>query len=805
MAGGEFRRWCLGLAAGSALAAVIAPGVAQASPRDFRIPAKPLSEALIDFAVQADLSIDTRAARTCRRLGNAVSGRMEAQEALRRLLDGTGCGFERVGPRALRVVRLAPRPSAPPRPAPPPELPAVPVTVDDLIVTATRRPSVATRLPYAVSTVPGEVLVQQGVADAAEVALLTPSLTVTNLGTGRDKLIVRGLSDGGLTGQIQSTVGIYLDDVRLTYSAPDPELRLVDIRRVEVLRGPQGSLYGSGSIGGVFHMVTRKPQYSDWEAAASAELSFTSEGGFNYVAEGMANMPLFGDRAALRVVVYRDRQSGYIDNPLLGQEDVNATVRGGGRATLRVDLHPRWELTAGLVGQTISSSDSQYVQGGLPDLTRATRVAEPHHNDFSAGFLTLSGDMELARLRWTTAYVNHRFRTRYDASDALPAFGAPAGPAARWDERLSGATWQSEFNLMSPIGARFPWLMGAFVADGDQDLATRLRGAGDVYGETRTDHLSEVSLYGEASAPFGAWTLTVGGRYFWSGVETRSDIVQPGQGAAAFSGDLEESGFAPKVVVRYQFDDRLMVYAQAAEGYRTGGFNTGGPIGQVFGAPGAGIQPLRRYRGDELWSYEAGAKWFNPDLGLTLQGAAFHVAWDNIQSTQPLPSGAPYTANLGSGRALGLEVEAAWSVGDFDLGANLLVNEPELDEPRASFPGADDSLLAGVARFAASVYGHYERPIGGALALTADARAAFVGPSRLTFDAATAPEMGDYWATRLAVGLKAPDWRAGLYLDNAMDDRGDTFAFGNPFTVRGQRHDTPQRPLTLGISLDWNF
>ena len=110
-----------------------------------------------------------------------------------------------------------------------------------------------------------------------------------------------------------------------------------------------------------------------------------------------------------------------------------------------------------------------------------------------------------------------------------------------------------------------------------------------------------------------------------------------------------------------------------------------------------------------------------------------------------------------------------------------------------------------VPRFAASVYGHYERPIAGSLSMTADARAAFVGPSRLTFDAATAPEMGDYWATRLAVGLKAPDWRVGLYLDNALDDRGDTFAFGNPFTVRGQRHDTPQRPLTLGISLDWSF
>jgi len=800
--GGAFQRWRLSLLAAGACVAIAAP--AQAAPRDFHVAAKPLPEALVDFAVQAGVSINSGAAYGCRRLGNAVSGRMEPQEALRRILAGTGCGFQMIDARTVRIVQLpkpAPSQTAPrPAPAQPPTV----TEVEGVIVTATRRPSVASRLPDAVSAVSGVVLDRSGARDLNAVALLTPGLTVTNLGPGRDKLIVRGLSDGALTGRVQSTVGIYLDDTRLTYSAPDPDLRLADVDRVEVLRGPQGSLYGAGSIGGVLHIVSRQPELGAFSARLSTEGSLTADGGAGYALEAMVNAPL-SERAAVRVVAYRETAPGYIDDVTLGTDDINRTTRQGVRATARLQLTPDWALSAGLVRQTIDAEDSQYVQAGLPDLVRSNRVAEPHENDFGDVFLTLTGDTDYGRLRWTTALLNHRLTSRYDASTALPAFGAPLGPPAAYDERFASRTVVSELTLISPIGARIPWLFGAFYADGHEDQDSRLSDPAELYTEVRNDEVGEAAVYGEASLPWGPWTLTVGGRYFRASVETESEVEAPGLGSRSFEGDFTESGFAPKVVLRYQLSDRWMVYGQAAEGYRTGGFNTGGPIGQVFAAPGVAAQPARRYGGDELWSYEAGSKWTDPARGLTLQGAVFLVGWRNIQSTQLLPSGAPYTANIGDGRALGGEIEAAWSIGEFDFTGNLLLNRPQLDDPGAGFPGAEDSPLAGVARFTAGLTAHYRHPFGDGLALTADASLAYVGPSRLSFDASIAPPMGDYAVGRVAAGFETGRWRLGAYVDNVANDRGNTFAYGNPFTLRDTPQKTPLRPRTFGLRLAWTY
>lgn len=805
MQGGPGTGWRLPLLAAGVCAAALLPSPALAAPRDFRIAAKPLADALVDFAVQADVAINSSGARGCRRLGNAVSGRMEKTEALHRLLAGTGCGFQMIDARTVRIFRLPPvtAPATPRVASPPP--PAAPTDVEEVIVTATRQPSEAARLPYAVSVLSDDVLARQDIQSANEVALLTPGLTVTNLGPGRDKLIIRGLSDGALTGRVQSTVGIYLDETRLTYSAPDPDLRLVDIERVEVLRGPQGSLYGAGSIGGIFHIVPRKPELGHFAASAAAEGSLTAEGGAGYVLEGMVNAPLWSDRAALRIVGYQEDAPGYIDDVTLGRSDINRTHRAGLRATAILEVTPDWSVTAGLISQTISSDDSQYTQAGLPDLTRANRVAEPHHNDFGAAYLSIRGDTPYGRLRWTTTLLDHRLTSQYDASTALPDFGAPAGPAAAYTERFSSKTVVSELNLTSPLGARLPWLVGVFYSEGHEDQFANLRTPAPIYTEVRGDEVSEASVYGEASYSRGDWTLTLGGRYFWASVETVSDITAPGIGAAAFADHGSESGFAPKAVLRYQINDRWMAYVQAAEGYRTGGFNTGGPIGQVFGGPGSTLQPARRYSGDELWSYEGGSKWFSPDLGLTLQGALFLVSWRGIQSTQLLPSGLPYTANIGDGRAFGAEFEGAWAIGDFEFRGSLLFNEPELDAPRAGFAATADSPLAGVSRFTASTTAHYERRWRGSSVVTADAGVSYIGPSHLTFESTFAPRMGDYVSTRASAGVGDDRWRLIVFVENLTNERGNTFAYGNPFTLDGPEQTTPQRPLRAGVKIEARF
>src|SRR5205823_587441 len=173
-------------------------------------------------------------------------------------------------------------------------------------------------------------------------------------------------------------VGLYLDDVPITYNAPDPDLRLADIDRVEVLRGPQGTLYGSGSIGGIVRIVTARPDLSRVLGEVSVEGMATQHGAPSYGLEAMANLPVAAGRAAIRAVVYSDERGGYIDNPVLHLKNVNYSRRVGGRIAALADLPDGWTIEAGVAHQSIATADSQYTQGSGGPLTRGASVREPH-------------------------------------------------------------------------------------------------------------------------------------------------------------------------------------------------------------------------------------------------------------------------------------------------------------------------------------------------------------------------------------------------------------------------------------------
>ena len=179
--------------------------------------------------------------------------------------------------------------------------------------------------------------------------------------------------------------------------------------------------------------------------------------------------------------------------------------------------------------------------------------------------------------------------------------------------------------------------------------------------------------------------------------------------------------------------------------------------------------------------------------------------WRDIQTDLLLPSGLPFTANIGDGRSTGFEAEAAYARGGLALAANLTVQRPELDRPDPGFPNRIDSHLPGVPAFSYSLSASYSWPISASWAVDLAASYAYVGPSRLTFDAITAPRMGDYGEVRLRAGLRSARLRAGLFIDNLADSRGDTFAYGNPFTIRMSAQPTPQRPRSVGLVLGRSF
>lgn len=789
------------------LAVLIAiPGVGMAQTSAFDIAPQPLARALVAFALAADVSISAEAANRCGPT-RGLKGRTSVTDALRQLLAGTGCTYRMADARTVIIVR---EPSTP-RQVEPPALRTSaqdidPTVVGDLLVTSPKRTIGLSRAPYALSAVDADTVEQAGEADMAALAGRVAGLTVTNLGPGRNKLFLRGLADGAITGRTQSLVGIYLDEMRTIYNAPDPDLRLTDVERVEVLRGPQGSLYGAGSIDGVVQIVTRAPNPEVLEGSLSGGVAGTLHGGVGELAEGVANAPLISGRLAVRLAGYSEKSAGYVDDPGRGVTNADGSLRQGLRAGVLLRISEQWRWRGSFIDQTIRTDDTHYSEVASGAYSRSLALSEPARNDFDGISSVLEGDLGWGRLKLSNAMQNHELSSRYDATLSLPQFSAGAvGPAA-FDEANDIHAIVSEAQLTSSATAPVSWLAGIFLSEYTQTGKAGLVAISELYGEERRDHIDEHAAFGEATWPVSdRLRLTVGGRYYRLGVETRSTVKQPGGGTSVFEGAASSQGFAPKVLAEYDLTDNLLFYAQSAEGYRSGGFNTAGLAGQVFSTPGAGPQPYRLFKSDEMLSYEIGVRARLFDDRLRLRGALFHVTWKDIQSDRLLPNGLSFTANIGDGRNGGVELEASWRSGPWTIEGDLLLNDPELAKPDPGFPIPRDRHLSGIPNLFWNASAQRTWMLDNVRKVRAGVEIGYVGRSKLTFDAGLAPEMGGYFTSRLTAGLETARWALTAYVDNPLGQRGDTFAFGNPFRLRFIEPQTPQRPTTVGLSLRRNF
>ncbi len=800
------RPWALVLVV--AFATLQAVGArASDSKLDFNIPAKPLSAGLVDFAVQGHLSISLVDLGPCGSTIRSLTGRFTAETGLHRLLSGSGCGYRQIDARAFAVTTAEVERPATPRVIRLPH-PSAPET-RELVVVATHRPTPAERLAYSVSSVSGAVLRDQGIRDIGDLALISPALTLTNLGMGRDKVLLRGLSDGPLTGLTQSLVGLYLDDTRLTYNAPDPDLRLVDMERVEVLRGPQGALYGAGSLGGVVHLVPHAPDPDRVALWTGATVSFTESGGTSHTADGIFNLPLLSGRGAARLVVYHEVDGGYLFNKFLQIDDVNSSQRTGGRLTLDFKLDNRWTISTGAVVQHIGSSDTQYTSFSSQPDTRKNRIPEPHNNDFTEYHLGLTGDLGWAKAHASVAYIDHNIFSRYDASLSPPVRVVPRGPAA-FDALDTINSVVTEETLISSPERSVQWLAGLFYAHTTQfnhlTLTAETPPPTIQYEEVRHDTRDEGALFGEATVPiYHGLSVTAGGRLFTArDAVTSVNTVFTVFTSAPYAGSVHQTGFAPKVVISDRISPSLLIYVQAAEGYRTPGINTAATPGERLADPG-GSEPLRLFKGDSLWSLEAGAKITALDGRLRVGLAGFDIQWKDIQSDQLLPSGIPFTANIGDGRNLGLEFEAALRVAALELRAEMILNDPVLYHANSAFPLLSNIGLGVVPDKSFGLSAHYAWKIWGGRSLNLDGHVTYVGASSLMLNIATSTRMGDYTTGRLAASIVDDHWRLTVAIDNPADVSANTFAYGNPFTIRSTPQSTPLRPRTISLGVEVGF
>ena len=775
----------------------------------FEVPAEPVQAALIDFAIQANISIGGGA--RCGGRSSGVSGAFADEVALAKLLAGTSCEFRKVAPDVFRIVERA----APERRPQPFSIQTNVQTVTQVVVTATKRRAVADQLPDAVSTVPAAEIREIGAVDISDLAAAMVGITTTNLGPGRDKILLRGLSDGTFTGRTQSTVGIYLDDTPITYNAPDPDLRLTDVQRVEVLRGPQGSLYGSGSIAGVYRIVTQKPVLNSFSGALDVGGELADTGAPSREADGVINLPLVHDRAALRITAYDEIDGGYIDNVALRVANIDGTERAGGRAQLRILLDPDWTLTTGASSQTITSDDTQYVTQSLGRLHRANAVREASDSRFTDVFVTLEQNASWGDFRSTTSLVTHDLDSRTDASMALPLFGGLTSNVGAYVEPIGIQMLVEDAVIASPGVGRFQWLLGVYGSATTEDTTAAVLSGLDaegltntLYQEQRRDRLGEAAVYGDATyALSDRLTLTAGLRESQTEVTTSSQVVAPRTGRSrTFAGRAQFSGFSPKLGVEYALLKGFRLYALASQGNRAGGFNTGAPIGAAFAASPSAAGLHRRFAPDELWNFEFGVKTRLFDDRVQWRIALFYDAWRNIQTDQFLPSGLSYTANAGDGRNYGAETELVYHpTTHLSVEANALFNSPELTRPAPGFTSNTPQGLPGVPDISVGARVSYQRPIGHDWSVLISAEDDYVGRSHVTFSATPSPVMGGYQLDQINAQLIGGRWRVMLDVINPTNEGGNTFSYGNPFDFRQIKEATPQRPRTYRLLLGYAF
>ncbi|ATY32205.1 TonB-dependent receptor domain-containing protein [Sphingomonas psychrotolerans] len=761
----------------------------------FNIAPGRLGEVAAAIGARAGITVAVTDPELAGRLSPGVRGTFSVRAALERALRGTGAEavfYDRVTVRIIRA-RAKPRPVRQKPaviPLPMPDPPAVP---DEIVVTASKQNILLENYPGSAKIIDFEPawLSRNGARGTAALTETLPTLSSTNLGRGRNKLYVRGISDSSFNGPTQATVGQYLGDARLNYNAPDPDLNLYDLKRVEVLAGPQGTLYGAGSLGGVVRLVPNAPDSAEAYATASTGVSATRFGGIGGDAAAMLNLPLAKGRMALRLVVYGTREPGYIDDPSRNLRDINDSLSFGQRLMFRMEDLAGWTIDAGMVVQNIKTDDGQYVLRGDPPLERSNALAQPFRNDYRLAYVTarrpVFGGTELVS---TTSFVLHDLKTVFDATGS----DGTTSPR-RFEEKNNIALLSNETRLWGG-GRRTPWVAGMAGIYSVSRLS-RLLGSPDDPSQIAgvRNRQVEFSLFGQASHPIASSLIATGG-----GRLTVSDGA--GTLLDAVGGGEEESSrarvrFAGSAALDWHLSPSLSAFLHYQQGFRPGGFAV---------ASGSVVES-QEFEADDLSQIELGIRWRDKARDrLSIRAAIFGVDWNHVQADLVDDSGLPATANIGSGRVYGLDGEITWrALPAWTLTVAAFLNYSNLIGTASAAANADAITLPNVPRDGVRVGSQWRFELARDVTLTGEASAHYVGQSHLGATPPLDVMQGQYLVS--AIGARIDFARFGISLDisNIGDARANTFAFGNPFGLGRQNQVTPLRPRTIRLGLDARF
>ncbi len=772
-----------GAVTGAALLAAGLIALQSPGPRAFEVRPGPAEQAVNRLAAQAGVDVviatELRGRRTV-----GLEGRMTTEAALERLLRPLGARAVRIGP---DMYRIEARPQT--APSPPIRAPAPPITVTQLgeiVVTAVP--------PVGLSVASGRDLVDAGALQRMEgapasdaIADLSATVDSTRQGAGRNKLFVRGLADSAMNGPLQATVGQYLGDLRLSFGSPDPDLSLIDIRRVEVFEGPQGTRFGVGSIGGVLRLQPEPPALDD-SARLILGVGTTSGGGESSEIALVLNRRL-GDRTAGRLVAYGRREGGFLDNPARGLQETDRLDTVGGRAALR------WEgdaWTVDLLGaaQRVSARDSQTVPADAPGFARTGDVLEPYDSSLLLGGITARRRFGALTLTAASGVSRQTLYERFDASQPS------SGSKSIVDRRQTATTASSELRVETDAASGWTFSGGGAIALGETLVERRpldLSSASVVTtGADLRRHFAEAAVFGEASlAPAPDWRVAIGARL--SAVRIDSDIryLEVGR-MARRDRDGATVRVTPSLSARWNASPHTTFFGRLEQAVRPAGVNE---------ASGA----FARYQGDRVSLAEIGARSRDWRADLSGEVSIGWVDWRDVQADIVTPGGDLVTDNVGDGVIRFLSVKAAWRPTEaLDVSGGLFINGSRLTRTRPSIIGAGRTDIPNVAPLGAQVSLSYEAGMMAGLPLRLGADLRYVGQSRLGVGPALDVPQGGYLRSELTARLGDERRAATLRISNPLDSAGIRYGIGSPYQL-SEPQIVPVRPLTVRLTFDSAF
>jgi iron complex outermembrane recepter protein len=712
--------------------------------------------------------------------------------------------------------------------------------IPEVVVTARKTAERLQDTPMSIAVISADTIEKTGAITLADLGRETPGLNIVSAAPGQNTITLRGLSGN-------NTVGLYLDDTPLVIGVGnaaqptnfDMDPVLFDLARVEVLRGPQGSLYGAGSFGGTLRYITNQPDLTEEHASAKVTVSGTEGGGPNEEVDGLINQPLIDGYVALRAMAFERDYSGYINqyptNPdnylavLPGpvDRDINTEQTYGGRIAIEAKPIDAFSATLAAYYQRMhlgAPFTFDAPPGSFEDPIQSRLVREPSTDEDSLSVLTLESNLDQVKITSSTSYMDRYIFNAEDDSKDLYYF-YPQGavyPSVLYAE-AGNHNFVEELRAAGGAGP-VHGVVGLFyahaVAFGTLDWPTPPEyeaafGSEPAYYNWNDFLDVQKAVFGEFDVDLApGLQATLGDRIY----QQRQRYVLYIDGI--FNGPTatpetalhsDTRGTTPKYGLSYHISPDVLTYATAAKGYREGGplYPFPPTCAGDFKALGLTTPPTA-FNPDTIWNYEFGSKSEWLEHRLRVNGALYYIEWSDIQQNITLPTcgGFNFIGNFGKAVSKGAELELSYDpVRALKLDLSAAYNEAKLTSTVPGAAGRVDQTLEYAPRWMGVASAEYTRWV------TADTSAFLRSDFNISSHEYTTYDLQSIYRTiagysllNLRLGAKHEGWTGGLFVNNALDRHAETeLPLSNGVDLPTQRRIALNRPRTVGIDIRFDY